>query len=66
MDKITINDVETHINKWFGNNWSNQPSAQIYAMVIDLLAKVKVEVVSNEDQQNENDLNIFENQSPEQ
>jgi hypothetical protein len=45
---ITIVELENHINKWFGSNWENQSSAQMYAMVIELLAKVKVEVVADE------------------
>ena len=47
-NKITIIEVENHINKWFGSKWDNQPSAQIYAMVIDLLVRVGTEVLSEE------------------
>jgi hypothetical protein len=45
---ITIIELENHINKWFGSNWSNQSSAQIYAMVIELLAKVGTEILTEE------------------
>ena len=45
---ITIIEVENHINKWFGSKWDNQSSAQVYAMVIDLLAKVGTEVLPEE------------------
>ena len=45
---ITIIEVENHLDKWFGSNWNNQSSTQILAMTIALLAKVNVEVVSEE------------------
>ena len=62
---ITITDVENHLNKWFGSDWNNQSSTQILAMTIGLLAKVNVEVVSEEDLKDECDLNALENQSNE-
>lgn len=35
--KLTIDEVESHLTKWFGENWDNQKGSQVYAMVIDLL-----------------------------
>lgn len=37
---ITIDELVDHLNCWFGLDWSNQPSSQVYAMVIDLLVKL--------------------------
>jgi len=62
---ITIIDIDNHITEWFGSNWNNQPSAQMYAMVINLLKKVNVEIMSEEDLKNESDLNALENQTGE-
>lgn len=42
--EISINGIEDHLNEWFGVNWGNQNSAQVYAMVIDLLEKVKINI----------------------
>jgi len=44
---ITIIELENHINKWFGSNWSNQSGGQVYAMVIELLAKVGTEIIED-------------------
>lgn len=60
---ITIIEVENHLNKWFGSDWNNQSSAQILAMTIGLLAKVNVDVISEEDLKNECELNSLENQT---
>jgi hypothetical protein len=46
---ITIIEVENHLYTWFGHDWNNQSSTQILAMAISLLAKVNVEVVSEEE-----------------
>jgi hypothetical protein len=62
---ITITDVETHLDHWFGNNWDNQSGTQVYAMVIDLLKKVNVDIISEQDLKDECDLNALENQSNE-
>jgi len=62
---ITIIEIENHLTKWFGSDWNNQSSTQILAMTIGLLAKVNVEVVSEEDLQNECELNGLENQTNE-
>lgn len=43
---ITIIELENHLYKWFGPNWDNQSGGQVYAMVIELLAKVNTEIVS--------------------
>ena len=37
---IKIDELVDHMNNWFGLDWSNQSSSQIYAMVIDLLVKL--------------------------
>jgi hypothetical protein len=49
MEKITIIEVENHLNEWFGYNWNNQSSAQILAMTIDLINKLNVKIISEED-----------------
>lgn len=34
---FTINEVNNHLSKWFGEDWNNQSPSQVYAMVLDLL-----------------------------
>jgi len=52
-NRITIEEVKNHLTEWFGSNWDNQSGGQIYAMVVDLLAKVGTEITSEEDEEEE-------------
>ena len=38
--EVTFEEVEEHLNKWFGTDWSDQSSTQILSMVMDLF-KIK-------------------------
>ena len=62
-NRINFIDLENHLNEWFGHDWSEQSSTQILAMTMSLLAKVGVEILSEEDLKNECELNALENQS---
>ena len=48
-DRIKFIDLENHLNEWFGHDWNNQSSTQILAMTMNLLDKVGVEILSDED-----------------
>lgn len=48
-DRIKFYDLENHLNEWFGHDWNNQSSTQILAMTMNLLDKVGVEILSDED-----------------
>lgn len=65
-DRIKFIDLENHLNEWFGHDWNNQSSTQILAMTMNLLTKVGVEILSEEDLKNECELNALENSSYEE
>ena len=42
--QISPDELADHLTKWFGEDWGDQNCTQIYAMVIDLLIKLKIKL----------------------
>lgn len=45
---IRIQELESHLDNWFGNDWNNQSGAQIWAMVFDLLHTLDVKIIDTD------------------
>jgi hypothetical protein len=48
MKNISIQELESHLDHWFGYDWHNQSSAQVWAMVVDLMHRLSVEITDTE------------------